>query len=264
LKNLIKTYDQLKVQYDSVSDNIGKISRKIGATRLVAMRDNSMLEQMFCNNRECMSQLRDLIIAGKLKIEEIYKQINDMMSDPMNYDQIQIKDMEDFRHAFSKRIADMQTSECILFNNLLQIRAIQANNNAIADKADIITNHTIPVWKNQLAIALVMQNQKNSIEAQKKLADATNQILQKNASNLKQNSIQVAKASEEQVVKIETLQKVTTELVETINEVKRIHDEGQRERLNLENQIVEIGKSIEKSLIVGDLNTNKKYLKAQA
>ena len=258
VRHFVKSYEQLKIKYDSVSDNVNKISRKIGATRLVAMRDNAMLETMFDNNRDCIEQLRTLILAAKCKIEEIDNDIKNMMADPMNHDQIEIKDMQDFRNMLAKRVADMQTSEYILFNNLLQIRAIQSNNTAIADKADIITNHTIPVWKNQLAIAVVMNNQKSSIEAQKKLSDATNQILQKNAANLKQNSIEVAKASEEQVVKIETLQKVTTELVETLTEVRRIHDEGKKNRENLEKQLADFGQTIEKTLLSGVAPDTKK------
>lgn len=258
IRHFVKSYEQLKIKYDSVSENVNKISRKIGATRLVAMRDNAMLETMFDNNRDCIEQLRTLILAAKCKIEEIDQDIKNMMADPMNYDQIEIKDMQDFRNMLSKRVADMQTSEYILFNNLLQIRAIQSNNTAIADKADIITNHTIPVWKNQLAIAVVMNNQKSSIEAQKKLSDATNQILQKNAANLKQNSIEVARASEEQVVKIETLQKVTTELVETLTEVRRIHDEGKKNREILEKQLADFGQTIEKTLLSGAAPETKK------
>lgn len=260
IRRFVKSYEQLKIKYDSVSENVNKISRKIGATRLVAIRDNSMLETMFDNNRDCIEQLRELIIAAKLKIEEIDKEVEIMAADALNYDQIQIKDMQDFRNMLSKRVADMQTSEYILFNNLLQIRAIQSNNTAIADKADIITNHTIPVWKNQLAIAVVMNNQKSSIEAQKKLSDATNQILQKNAQNLKQNSIEVARSSEESVVKLETLQKITTELVETLTEVRRIHDEGKKNRDNLEKQLADFGKSIEKTIMIGTADTkdNKK------
>lgn len=260
---LVKSYEQLQIKYDSVSENVNKISRKIGATRLVAMRDNSMLEGMFDNNRDCIEQLRTLILAAKVKLEEIDKEIEEMMSDPLNYDQVHIKDMQDFKNMLSKRVADMQTSEYILFNNLLQIRAIQSNNTAIADKADIITNHTIPVWKNQLAIAVVMNNQKASIEAQKKLSDTTNLILQKNAANLKQNSIEVAKASEEQVVKIETLQKITTELVETLTEVKRIHTEGQKNRENLEKQLADFGRSIEKTIMIGNEPEKTKKLSSK-
>lgn len=260
---LVKSYEQLQIKYDSVSENVNKISRKIGATRLVAMRDNSMLEGMFDNNRDCIEQLRTLILAAKVKLEEIDNEIESMMADPLNYDQVHIKDMQDFKNMLSKRVADMQTSEYILFNNLLQIRAIQSNNTAIADKADIITNHTIPVWKNQLAIAVVMNNQKASIEAQKKLSDTTNLILQKNAANLKQNSIEVAKASEEQVVKIETLQTITTELVETLTEVKRIHTEGQKNRENLEKQLADFGRSIEKTIMIGNEPEKTKKLSSK-
>lgn len=257
IKHMVQTYDKLKIKYDSVAENVNKISRKIGATRIVAMRDNAMLESMFENNRDCIEQIRTLIIAGKCKIDEIDNNIKNMLANPIDHDQIEIKDMEDFRNMLSKRVADMETSEYILFNNLLQIRAIQSNNTAIADKADIITNHTIPVWKNQLAIAVVMNNQKASIEAQKKLSDATNQILQKNAVNLKQNSIDVARASEEQVVKVETLQKITTELIDTLGEVRRIHDEGKKNRENLEKQLSDFGQNIEKTLLSGIVNNKQ-------
>ena len=150
---------------------------------------------------------------------------------------------------FTKVVEDNeQTTEYVLTQNLLQIRATQQNNIAIADKSDNIVNNVLPLWKNQLSISIIMNNQKNSIEAQQKIADTTNKILRENAKALKMNSINVARASEEAVIKLDTLKDTTQELIETINEVKNIHDKGAAERKEYESHLRDFARQLEISL----------------
>ena len=121
-----------------------------------------------------------------------------------------------------------------------QIRTVQYNNIAVADKAQSIIATTIPVWKNQLSIAVALHNQQANIEAQRKVSDTTNLILKKNAEMLRQNSAMVARENERSVIDIETLRTTTQQLIETIREVKEIHEQGALQRKAAEDELIKI------------------------
>ena len=245
---LVTSVTTIMNKYDKISDNVDKITKKIDSTKIVAMRDNTTLQTIFDNNRTYIDQIRELITAAKLKSAEIDKQITDMEEHPENYEAYELNDLTSFQNALQKRIADMETTEYVLNQNLLQIRATQGNNVAIANKSDNIVNNVIPLWKNQLAIAIIMNNQKNSIDAQQKIADTTNKIMKKNAENLKINSINVAKANEEQVISLETLKSTTDDLISTIREVQHIHEDGARNREQLEQTLKSFTENIEQAM----------------
>jgi uncharacterized protein YaaN involved in tellurite resistance len=131
---------------------------------------------------------------------------------------------------------------------LPQIRTVQYNNLAIADKAQSIIATTIPVWKNQLSIAVALHNQKANIEAHRKVTETTNTILRKNAEMLHQNSLDVARENERSVIDVETLRDTTRQLIDTIKEVKQIHEEGAAKRKAAEEEIRKIEGELETSM----------------
>lgn len=245
IKGWVKSLETIKTKYNTISKNVEEIAAKIGAAKVAAIRDNGTLESIYINNKSYVEHIRELIIAAKLRNEEITKEITRMQEDPLTYDTYQINDAVNFKNALEKRISDMITTEFILHQNLFQIRATQSNNIAIADKSDNIINHVIPVWKEQLVIAITMNNQKASIEAQNKITKATNDILRKNADLLKINSINVAKAAEQSVVSLDTLRHTTQSLVDTITEVQKIHIDAAKNRANTEATLLEFGKKLE-------------------
>lgn len=248
VRSLMKSMDQIMVKYDTIADNVDKIAKKIGSAKIVAIRDNGTLEQIYTNNKLYIEQLRELIIAAKLKEQEICAEIKRMQDNPLEYEAYQINDANNFRNALEKRISDMVTTEYILHQNMYQIRAIQSNNIAISDKSDNIVNHIIPIWKNQLSVSIVMNNQKASIDAQKRITDTTNNILRKNAQLLKTNSIAVAKAAEESVVSMDTLRETTQSLMDTLTEVRKIQHDASKQRAGIESALLEYGKKLEATI----------------
>jgi uncharacterized protein YaaN involved in tellurite resistance len=125
---------------------------------------------------------------------------------------------------------------------------VQNNNTSIAEKAQAIVSTTIPVWKNQLTIAVALQRQKANVEMQNKISDTTNTILQKNAEMLKQNSIDVARENEKTVVSLETLKRTTSSLIETLNEVKQIHEAGAQSRRVLDGELKTLETELKKNV----------------
>jgi uncharacterized protein YaaN involved in tellurite resistance len=237
LKKLVVDVKKLFQKYDVVVNNIDKITNKIKAGRLNSIKDNSSLQTMFDSNVGYIHQMEELIIAGQIKYNELSIKLAEMEGRPADYQDYEIADLRDFISRLDKRLADMKIVRFIMLQSLAQIRVVQNNNTSIAEKAQSIISTTIPVWKNQLTIAVALQRQKANVEMQKKISDTTNTILQKNAEMLKQNSIDVAKENEKTVVSLETLKRTTSSLIETLNEVKQIHEAGAQSRRVLDGEL---------------------------
>lgn len=245
---MMTSVETIMTKYDTIKDNVMKIGDKIEEARTVALRDNSTLNIIFDANVSYIEQIRELILAAKLRESAVIEELEDMKAHANEYEIYEVNDTQNFLSQIQKKIVDMETTEYVLTQNLLQIRATQQNNIAIADKSDNIVNNVLPLWKNQLSISVIMNNQKNSIDAQQRIADTTNKILRENAKALKMNSINVARASEESVIKLDTLKDTTQELIETINEVKNIHDKGAAERKEYESHLRDFARQLELSL----------------
>lgn len=241
LRNLVMTVDRAMIKYDTIKNNVDQIAMRIKQHKVIAARDNNTLQIIFDNNVEYIKEIRDLIIAAKLKEQEVLSNIDYMKDHPDEFSPIQVHDAQNFHNALTKRIADMQISEYIFNQNLFQIRAIQHNNMSISDRAESIATTVIPIWKNQLALSVIMINQQENIMMQRKANETTNKILLRNSELMKENSIAAAKANEETIASLETLQKTTKDLIDTITEVKKIQTEGAKMRQTLEHNLVEYG-----------------------
>jgi len=248
LKSLVVDVKKLFQKYDVVVNNIDKITNKIKAGRLNSIKDNSSLQTMFDSNVGYIHQMEELIIAGQMKYNELNIKLAEMEGRPADYQDYEIADLRDFISRLDKRLADMKIVRFIMLQSLAQIRVVQNNNTSIAEKAQSIVSTTIPVWKNQLTIAVALQRQKANVEMQKKISDTTNTILQKNAEMLKQNSIDVAKENEKTVVSLETLKRTTSSLIETLNEVKQIHEAGAQSRRVLDGELKTLETELKKNV----------------
>lgn len=248
LKKLVFDAKKLFQKYDTVISNVDKITNKIKAGRINSLKDNSSLQTMFDSNVSYIKQMEDLIISGQLKFNELSQKLAEMEVNAANYNDYEIADLRDFITRLDKRLADMKIVRFIMLQSLAQIRLVQNNNTSIAEKAQSIISTTIPVWKNQLTIAVALQRQKANVEMQRKVSETTNTILQKNADLLKQNSIEVAKENEKTVVSIETLKRTTQSLIETLHEVKKIHEQGAESRKVLNGELQSLETELKKNV----------------
>jgi len=248
LKKLVVDAKKLFQKYDVVVNNIDKIVNKVKAGRLNSIKDNSSLQTMFDSNVTYIGEMEELIVAGQLKYNELALKLAEMEGRPADYQDYEIADLRDFMSRLDKRLADMKIVRFIMMQSLAQIRVVQNNNTSIAEKAQSIVSTTIPVWKNQLTLAVALQRQRANVEMQKKISDTTNTILQKNADMLKQNSIDVARENEKTVVSIETLKMTTQSLIETLNEVKQIHEAGAQSRRVLDGELKTLEAELKKNV----------------
>ncbi|MES2268509.1 MAG: toxic anion resistance protein [Bacteroidota bacterium] len=248
IRTLVMDTKKMFAKYDLVVSNVDKIVNKIKAGRVNSIKDNASLQTMFDSNVDFIHQMEELIIAGQLKYKELNEQLAVMDGNPSAYQDYEIADLRDYVNRLDKRLADLKVVRFIMLQSLAQIRVVQNNNTTIAEKAQSIVSTTIPVWKNQLTIAVALNRQKANVEMQKKISDTTNTILQKNAELLKQNSIDVARENEKTVVSLDTLKRTTQSLIETLTEVKRIHDEGTQNRKTLNTELQTLETELKKNV----------------
>jgi uncharacterized protein YaaN involved in tellurite resistance len=248
-KRIVVDVKKLFQKYDTVVANVDKITNKIKAGRVNSIKDNSSLQTMFDSNVSYIKQMEELIIAGQMRFNELKQKLAEMEANAGNYQDYELADLREFINRLDKRLADLKVVRFIMLQSLAQIRVVQNNNTSIAEKAQSIVSTTIPVWKNQLTIAVALQRQKANVEMQKKISDTTNTILQKNAEMLKQNSIDVARENEKTVVSLETLKQTTASLIDTLNEVKRIHEEGNKNREVLNGELKNLESELKKNVV---------------
>lgn len=249
LKGIVMNTKKMFQKYDTVSNNMDGIVTKLEQGRLTIIRDNVMLENLFVQNVKFIAQLEELIIAAQIKYNELEGEIIDMEANAEQYQDYEIQDKREFLSRLSKRIADMQMTRIITIQSLPQIRLVQNNNTTMAEKIQSSVTTTIPLWKNQISIAVSLQRQKAIVEVSQKIYDTTNTILTKNAEMLKTNSIEVAKQNERSVVSIETLHEVNKKLIETINEVKKIKEEGEVTRKNVAKELEGLEQELKSNIL---------------
>ncbi|MBT2621006.1 MULTISPECIES: toxic anion resistance protein [Chryseobacterium] len=237
MKKMITQVENLFAKYDKIVNNIDQISYKVNAGIITSTKDNAVLQTIFDSNVNSIKQIEDLVIAGNLRMERASGELAEMEANVQNYADYQIADKRDFINRLDRRLADLKVVRLIMMQSLPQIRLVQNNNVSIAEKAQTILTTTLPVWKNQLSLAVAMHRQQQNIEIQQKVSSTTEEILRKNAERLGQNSRNVAKANEQTIVSAETLKETTAMLINTLNEVKQIQKQGTENRRKLDQDL---------------------------
>ena len=249
LKRLVIDVKKMFQKYDAITGNVERISNKVKAGMINTVKDNASLQTMFDGNVALIKEMEKHIIAGQLKFKQLNEELAAMEANPSQYQDYEISDKRTFINRLDKRLADMKIVRFIMLQSLAQIRVVQNNNTSIAEKAQSILTTTMPVWKNQLTLAVALQRQKQNIEVQRRVSETTNTILQKNAEMLKQNSIEVAKENENTIVSLETLKMTTKSLIDTLTEVKQIHEKGTQTRRELDAGLQSLEAELKKGVV---------------
>jgi uncharacterized protein YaaN involved in tellurite resistance len=235
-------------KYQKTGAQIDRISVKLDGSKNVLMSDIVMLEKLYENNKEYFQALNVYIAAGELKLDELnqvtipeMRKVAEQTNDQMKFQEV--NDMVQFADRLDKRVHDLKLSREITIQSAPQIRLIQNTNQALVEKIQSSIMTAIPLWKNQVAIALTLIRQRNAVEAQKQVSKTTNELLLKNAEMLKTNTIETAKENERGLIDIETLKKTQENLLSTLEETLRIQEEGRMKRRLAEEELatMEIG-----------------------
>ncbi len=234
---------EVTAKYQKIGAQIDKISVKLDKEKDGLLKDNLMLEQLYQKNKDYFDALNIYIAAGELKMEELQTKIipEAMKKAEETGDQMDVQianDYTQFLDRLDKRTHDLRLARQITIQQAPQIRLIQNTNQALAEKIQASIATAIPLWKNQVVIALTLLRQKDAVTAQRQVSETTNDLLKKNSEMLKISAIETAKENERGIVDIETLQTTQNDLIETIQETLRIQQEGKEKRRHAE---VELG-----------------------
>lgn len=244
----------LIANYETAEENIKKIEKDLQRHRQVLTKDIYLYDQMYNQNLGFYKEITMYIIAGKKALDKARrtKLVELKTRAEMTQDQLDIqlyRDYEDACKRFEKRIYDLETTRLVSIQTAPQIRILQNTDQEMADKlrSDII--NTIPMWRNQMALALGIEHSRRALDAQSAVTDMTNEMFRKNAETLKQGAIDAAIASEKALVDIETLKKVNEDIIFSINEVVKIHEEGTKKRVEAQAELVKIEEELKQALL---------------
>lgn len=249
-----RSVNEVLAKYQKTGAQIDRITVRLEHSKNALIKDNKLLEQMYEKNKEYFLALNIYIAAGELKLEELQTKIipelqkkAEQTGDQMMYQEV--NDMMQFANRLEKRVHDLKLSRQITIQAAPQIRMIQNTNQTLVEKIQTSINTAIPLWKNQIAIALTLLRQQKAVEAQKQVSKTTNELLLKNSEMLKTNAIEAAKENERGLVDIETLKKTQENLVSTLEETLRIQAEGRAKRRQAETELVAMEDQLKQKLL---------------
>ena len=253
-KKSTQSIAELKASYDKAETNVDNIVDSLEKHEITLMKDISLMDKMYDKNQEYLKELTMYILAGKLRIEqlrneELPKYKAKALETGLPEDAQAANDFSNMIGRFEKKIHDLELTRTISVQMAPQIRMIQNNDSLMAEKIRSSIMNTIPLWKSQMVLALSQYHSDQAMKAQREVTDVTNSLLMKNAEALHQGSVNIAKEAERGIVDIETLKKTNLELIQTLDEVRQIQDEGRAKRQQAEQELAQIEGELKNKLI---------------
>lgn len=249
-----KEVDFAIAKYSKIEKNIDTIESGLEKDKLQMLKDISIFDTMYDKNLEYFKEISLYIIAGEKKLEELRTKTLPELQEAAkgSGDQLDVQkvnDMENLINRFEKKIYDLKTTRIISIQMAPQIRLLQNNEAELVEKIQSSITNTIPLWKNQMVLALGINNAKHALKSQQAVSKLTNDMLIKNSETLKQGSIDIASESEKAIVNIETIQKTNQDLIETLDKVIEIHKNGRIKRQEAEKTLEGIEKELKEKML---------------
>ena len=246
--------DALKTRYNKVETNIEEISKVLEQHQIRLLKDISGLDQLYESNRTYYKEITMYILAGKKSLEkfratEVAKAADKAQKSGLPEDAQQANDLNEICNRFEKKLHDLELTRMIAIQTAPQIRLIQNNDSMMAEKIQSTLVNTIPLWKNQMVIALGIAHSTEAAKAHRAVTDMTNDLLKKNAATLKQATIDTARESERGIVDIQTLKETNEMLITTLDEVMSIQEKGRAKRHEAEGELARIEGDLKQKLL---------------
>ena len=249
-----KKFDQLIAKYNKIENNVNTIEKGLEKDKLQMLKDITIYDTMYEKNLEYFKEISLYIIAGEKKLEHLRTvELEDLKKKAKKsgeqLDAQKVQDMENIINRFEKKIYDLKTTRIISLQMAPQIRLLQNNEAELVEKIQSSITNTIPLWKNQMVLALGINNAKTALKHQQEVSKVTNDMLVKNSETLKQGAVQVAEESERAIVDIETLKTTNRNIIESLDRVIEIHEQGRIKRQESEKELEEIEKELRDKML---------------
>ncbi|MDD3278284.1 MAG: toxic anion resistance protein [Lachnospiraceae bacterium] len=251
----------LKVKYDKAEVSVNNISNALEGHQIVLLKDVAMLDKMYDMNLSYYKELTMYILAGKKKLEktrnhELVEMRTKAQTSGLAEDAQAARDLDELCNRFEKKLHDLDLTRTIAMQTAPQIRLIQNNDTQMAEKIQSTIVNTIPLWKNQMVIALGVNHSLQAAQAQREVTDATNELLKKNSEMLKTATIETARENERGVVDMETLKTTNANLISTLDEVMKIQQEGRQARAQAETELRTMENELKNKLLTSSAALN--------
>lgn len=249
-----KSIYEVTAKYQKIGAQVDNVAARLDRHKETLLADNKMLDGLFQQNLDFFKQLNVYIAGAEIKLSDVRnrelpaaREVAQTSGDQLDAQKVQ--DLVQFEQRLEKRSNDLKLTRQVALQQAPQIRLIQSTNQVLAEKIQSSISTAIPLWKNQVAIALTLLKQKNAVAAQRAVADTTNQLLQANSEMLKQSAVETAKENERGVIDIETLQNTQANLIETIEETMQIQRDGRQKRADAEVKMQEMETELKQKLL---------------
>ncbi len=246
-ENMLESYDKLSTQVEKIQNGLEKAKMRM-------MKDVVMFDGLYEKNLAYFKSLQLYIMAGEEKLAEMKEVTLPKLREQAagSGDPMAVQVVNDFEQSvdrFEKKVYDLKISKTIAIQTAPQIRLIQNNDKVLIDRVQTAIYNTIPLWKNQMVIALGLSRQNQVLGLQRAVSDTTNELLKKNAAMLKQTTIETARENERGIVDIDTVKKANEDLISTIEETVKIQQEGRARRAAAERELAEIENKLKETLL---------------
>ena len=246
--------EALRTRYTAVEKNVREISDTLEGHQRTLLKDIATLDQLYALNEAYFTELTMYVVAGKEKLEQVrggeLAQLQAKAAQTgLSEDAQAARDLAQKCDRFEKRIYDLELTRQVALQTAPQIRMVQNSDAVMAEKIQSTVVNTIPLWKNQMVIALGIEHATQAARAQREVADMTNELLKKNADKLKVATVDAAREAERGVVDIETLKHTNEQLISTLDEVKRVQAEGREKRRQAEGELAQIEGELKAKLL---------------
>ncbi|MBR2699649.1 MAG: toxic anion resistance protein [Clostridia bacterium] len=244
-KKKARSLEVMKAQYDKTEVNVNKITEGLEQHQIQLLKDIAMLDKLYDQNLSYFKELSMYIVAGKKRLEdfranELQEARDKAEASKLPEDAQAAKDLADKADRFEKKLYDLELTRNISIQMAPQIRLIQSSNQLMAEKIQTSLVNTIPLWKSQMVLAMGLAHTEDAMKAQRAVTDLTNELLVKNAEKLHMATVESAKEAERGIVDIETLTKTNKMLIDTMDEVLTIQQQGHEKRLAAEQELANI------------------------
>lgn len=246
--------ENMKNRYAKAEVNVEKIADALQQHQVRLMKDSAVLDKMYEQNLAYFKELTMYILAGKKKLEEVRTgKLQELQETAkltgLAEDAQRARDLSEKCLRFEKKIHDLELTRAISIQTAPQIRMIQNNDTVMVEKIQTTLVNTIPLWKNQMVLALGIAHSTEAAQAQRQVADVTNAMLTQNAQKLHMASVETAKEAERGIVEIETLKKTNAELIATLDDVMKIQAEGRTKRQAAETEMAKMEDDLKRKLL---------------
>ena len=249
---------KMKARYTKVSGNVENIANSLESYQAQLLKDVAMFDRLYDQNSEYFRQLTLYIIAGDEKLARVregelaeLRRKAEASGDAM--DAQKANDLAAQCDRFEKKLHDLKLTRQVSMQMAPQIRLLQNNDSLLVERIQSTLSNTLPLWKSQMVLALGLHHSQQALKAQTAVTDMTNELLRKNAQALKMGTVETAREAERGIIDIETLVETSQSLIDTINEVMQIQQEGRTKRIEAEKTLYQMETELKKKLIQTNL-----------